>query len=263
MVYFSFWLTALPSINIHQGIHVVHSSCPGVTHNLVQELTATPSCVSSLLNSRVVTPRWLMEVIRRGTEGNRGSLMEQHFELPDTSSYLPAVSAALSSTLSSTDFWTNSASRLGILDGYRFIILIRDSENVEDFQSVVSSSGGGYELFPVGSGKARLHRRLSADKDKRIKIVVVDDEVKASVTPDSWNELIDETKASVPPHPLSFFPLNTFKVRVEVLQPGTGSRNYCRWEALRSGPPSGFVPISCQYCSSHGFIWTRNSIRSS
>jgi hypothetical protein len=221
-----------------------------------------PVC-SSLLNSKVVTPRWLTEVIRRGTEGNRGSLMEQHFELPDTSSYLPTVSAALSSTLSSTDFWTNSASRLGILDGYRFIILTRDSENAEDFQSVISSSGGGYELFPVGSGKTRLHRRLSADKDKRIKIVVVDDDVKASVTPDSWNELIDEAKASVLPHPLLFFPLNTLKVRVEVLQPGTGSGNYHRWEALRSGPPSGFVPTSVGISSVHSLIHTRSGTTSS
>jgi hypothetical protein len=123
--------------------------------------------------------------------------MEQHFELPDTSPYLPGVSAALPSTLSSTDFWTNSASRRGILDNYRFVILTRDSENVEDLQSVISLSGGGYELFPVGSGKSRLHRRLSANKDKKMNIVVVDDEVKASITTNSWNELVDEAKTSV------------------------------------------------------------------
>jgi hypothetical protein len=49
----------------------------------------------------------------------------------------------------------------------------------------------------VGSGKSRLHRRLSANKDKKMKIVVVDDEVKASITPNSWNELVDEAKTSV------------------------------------------------------------------
>lgn len=185
---------------------MVHSSRPEVTHNVVQELTLRPSCLLSLLNSKVVAPKWLANVIHMGTEGNRSSILEQHFELPATSSYLPAVSSDLPSTLSSTDFWTNGASRRGILDGYRFVIFTRDSDNVEDFQSVLSLSGGGYERFPVDSGKVRLHRRLSAGKDKGRKVVVVDDEVKASVAPDFWNELIDEAKTSVSPHTLLSLP---------------------------------------------------------
>lgn len=185
-------------------MHVVYSSCHEVTHNVVQEFTLTPSCVLSLLKSNVVSPMWLTEVIRRGTESNLSSVLEQHFELPDTSSYLPAVSTVLTPTLSSTDFWTTGGSRRGIFDGYRFIIFIGDSENVEDLQSVISVSGGGYELFQVDSGRTRLHRRLSADKDRRQKVIVVDDEVKASVAPDTWNELIDEAKSSVSPHPFLF-----------------------------------------------------------
>ncbi|KAF9651006.1 hypothetical protein BDM02DRAFT_3267528 [Thelephora ganbajun] len=177
------------------GVHVVHSLCPEVTHNVIQELTLTPSCVLSLLKSKVVTPEWLAEVIRRGTEGNPGSVLEQHFELPDTSSYLPAVSTASPSTLSPTDFWTANATRYRVLDDRRFIVFTRGSEKVEDFQSVISASGGGYELFPVDSGRIRLHRRLSVDKDRRQKVIVVDNEVKASVTPDTWNELIDEAKS--------------------------------------------------------------------
>lgn len=176
-----------------------------MTHTITQELVLTPSCVLSLLGSEVVTPEWLAEVIHRGTDGNGSSALEQHFELPDTSSYLPAVSAALPSTLSSTDFWTNSASRRGILSDYRFVIFIRDSKSVEDLQSAISLSGGGYELFPVGSGRLRLHRRLSADKDKRKKVIVVDEEARSSVTSDSWNELIDEAKTSVPPYPFCSF----------------------------------------------------------
>lgn len=176
---------------------MVHSPSPEVTHNVIQELTLTPFCVLSLLNSKVVTPQWLTEVIRRGIEGAPISALEQHLELPDTSSYFPAVSAALPSTLNSTDIWITGASRRGTLDDYRFIIFTRNSESVEDLQSVISVSGGGYELFPVDSGRVRLHRRLSADKDKRKKIAVVDDEVKASVTSDTWNELIDEAKSSV------------------------------------------------------------------
>lgn len=82
---------------------------------------------------------------------------------------------------------------------------------MEDFQSIISAFGGGYELFPVDSGKSRLHRRLSADKDKR-KVIVVNDEVKASVSPDTWNELIDEAKLSVLSHLPLFFPLNHLKV---------------------------------------------------
>jgi len=193
---------------------VVHSSYPEVTHSIVQELTLTPSCVLSLLKSKVVTPKWLTDVIRRGTEDSPSSVLEQHFELPDTSSYLPTVSAALPSTLSSTDVWVAGATRRGILDEHRFIIFTCNSENVEDFQSVISTSGGGYELFPVDSGRMRLHRRLSAGKDKR-KVIVVDDEVKASVTPDAWNELIDEAKSSVSSHSLLFLALNDFK-RFEV-----------------------------------------------
>lgn len=177
---------------------MVHSPCPEVTHDIVQELTLTPSCLLSLLNSKVVTPKWFAEVIRTGTEGNRSSILEQHFELPDISLYLPVVSNTLPSTISSADFWTNGAGRRGILEYYRFVIFTRDSDNVEDFQSIISLSGGGYERFPVDSGKMRLHRRLSAGKDKRRKVVVVDDEVKASVAPDVWNELIDEAKTSVP-----------------------------------------------------------------
>jgi hypothetical protein len=176
---------------------VVHSPCPEVTHTVIQELTLTPSCVLSLFNSKVVTPEWLTEVIRRGVEGNPSSVLEQHFELPDTSSYLPVVSATLSSTLSSTDVWITGTSQRGILGDYRFIIFTNDSESVEDLQSVISVSGGGYELFPVDSGRARFHRRLSANKDKRKKVIIVDDEVKAGVTPDTWNELIDEAKSSV------------------------------------------------------------------
>ena len=193
---------------------MIHSSYPEVTHDIVQELTLTPSCVLSLLKSKVVTPKWLTDVIRRGTEGSPSSLLERHFELPDTSSYLPTVSAALPSTLSSIDVWIAGATRRGILDDYRFIIFTCNSENVEDFQSVISTSGGGYELFPVDSGRMRLHRRLSAGKDKR-KVIVVDDEVKASVTPDAWNELIDEAKSSVSAHPLLFLVLNDLK-RFEV-----------------------------------------------
>lgn len=181
---------------------MVHSSSPGVTHNIVQELTLTPPCVLSLLNSNVVSPGWLAEVIRRGTGSNVSSVLEQEFELPDTSPYLPAVSTALPSTLSSTDFWTTSMSRCGIFDDYRFIIFTSNSENVEDLQSIISVSGGGYELFPADSGRTRFHRRLSVNKDKRQKIIVVDDEVKASVVPDVWNELIDEVKSSVLSHPL-------------------------------------------------------------
>ena len=189
---------------VRQGIHVVHSSCPEVTHDVVQELTLTPSCLLSLLNSKVVTPKWLEEVIRAGTGTNQSSLLEQRFELPDTSSYLPAVSNSLPQPLSLTDFWTNGADRRGILDEYRFIIFTRDSDKVEDFQSVVSLSGGGYELFPVNSGKIRLHRRLSAGKDKRRKVIVVDDDVEASVASDLWNDLIGEAKTFVPSRPFIF-----------------------------------------------------------
>lgn len=200
---------------------MVHSSCPEVTHNVVQELTFTPSCLLSLLNSKVVTPKWFAEVIRIGAEGNRSSILEQHFELPDTFSYLPAVSSDLPSMLSSTDFWTNGASRRGILDDYRFVIFTRNSENVEEFQSIISSCGGGYERFPVDSGKTRLHRRLSADKDKRRKVVVVDDEVKTSVTSDLWNELIDEAKMSV--HPTnSFFPTERSQGLSQLFAVGSG-----------------------------------------
>lgn len=190
---------------------MVHLSSPEVTHNIVQELTLTPSCVLSLLNSNVISPRWLTEVIRRGTGSNVSSVLEQDFELPDTSSYLPAVSTTLPSTLGSTDFWTASTSRRGIFDDYRFIILTSNSENVEDLQSTISVCGGGYELFPAESGRTRLHRRLSVNKDKRRKVIVVDDEVKASVAPDVWNELIDEAKSSVLSHSLLFPPLNTPK----------------------------------------------------
>ena len=204
---------------------MVHSSYPEVTHNIVHELTLTPFCVLSLLKSNVVSPRWLTEVIHRGTESNRSSTLEQHFELPDTSSYLPTVSTVLPSTLNSTDFWIAATSRRGVLDSYRFIIFTGNSENVEDLQSVISVSGGGYELFSVDSGRIRLHRRLSADKDKRQKVIVVDDEVKAGVAPDIWNELIDEAKSSVSSHPLGFLPLNdlnrfelTFCSREKVLE---------------------------------------------
>jgi len=196
-----------------------------VTHNIVHELTLTPFCVLSLLKSNLASPKWLTDVIRRGAESNRSSVLEQNFELPDTSSYLPAVSTVIPSALSSTDFWITGTNRRGVLDSYRFIIFTGNSENVEDLQSVVSVSGGGYELFPVDSGRIRLHRRLSADKDKRQKVVVVDDEVKASVSPDTWNELIDEAKSSVPSFPLSFLPLNhltrfemTFCSREKVLE---------------------------------------------
>lgn len=191
---------------------MVHSSCPEVTHHIVKELTLTPSCLLSLLNSKVVTPKWFAEVIRKGSEGTQSSILEQNFELPDASSYLPAISNAVPSALSSTDFWTNGAGRRGILDGYRFIIFTRDSDPVEDLQSIISLSGGGYERFPVDSGKIRLHRRLSADKDKRNKVIVVDDEVKASVTPDFWNGLIDEAKSFVSYLTLLFRPLNDPKV---------------------------------------------------
>jgi hypothetical protein len=169
-----------------------------VTHTVIQEFSLTPFCVLSLLNSKAVTPKWFTEVVRRGAQGNRGSLLEQHFELPEASSYFPTVSTALPSTLGSTNLRAIDVSRRGVFDDYRFMILTRDSENVEDFQSIISLSGGGYELFPVGSGKTRLHRRLSADKSKRKKVIVVDDDkVKASVSSDSWNELIDEAKTCV------------------------------------------------------------------
>lgn len=191
---------------------MVPSLRPEVTHNIVQELTLSPSCLLSLLDSKVVTPKWFTEVIRMGTEGNRSSILEQHFELPNTSPYLPAVSSALPLTLRSADFWANSTSRRGVLGGYRFVIFTQDSDNVEDLQSIISLSGGGYERFPVDSGRTRLHRRLSADKDKRRKVIVVDDDVKASVTPDFWNELVDEAKTSGPFHTLVFPPLNNLKV---------------------------------------------------
>ena len=184
-------------VNPLQGIHVVHSPCPEVTHSVARELTLTPSCVFPLLTSKVVTPEWLTEVIRRGTEGGRISSLEQRFELPDSSSYFPTISTTLPSTLSSTDLRTINSNHREIFDDHWFIILTRDSEYVEDFQSVISLSGGGCELFLVGSGKVRLRRRLSADKDGKRKIVVVDDKVKASVASDSWNELIDEAKVSV------------------------------------------------------------------
>lgn len=191
----SFSPAALWLIDRHQGIHVVHSPRPEVTHNIVQEFTLTPFCVLSLLHSKVATPKWLTEVIRQGAGGNNcSSTLEQYFELPDISSYLPPVSTTLPSTLSSTEFWTNSASRGGILSNYRFIIFTRDSENLEDLQSIISLTGGGYELLSVGSGKARLHRRLSANRQGIRMVIVIDNDVKASVAPDVWNELIDEAK---------------------------------------------------------------------
>jgi len=223
-IWFDFGL-ATSLINFHRGIHVVHSSCPEVTHTIVQELVLTPSCMLSLLNSKVVTPSWLAEVIRRGIAGNPSSTLEQHFELPHTSSYLPTVSAALPSTLSRTDVWITGTNRRGILDDYRFIIFTRNSECAEDFQSIISVFGGGYELFPVDSGRTRLHRRLSVDKDKRKKVIVVDDEVKASIPHDTWNELIDEAKPSVLSHPPLFVSLNhlnrfelTFSSREQILE---------------------------------------------
>jgi hypothetical protein len=225
---------------------VVHSSCPEVTHNIVHELTLTPSCVLSLLKFNVVSPKWLTEVIRRGTEDNRSSILEQYFELPDTSSYLPAVSTALPSTLNSTDLWITSASRHGVLDSYRFIVFIGDSENVEDLQSAISVSGGGYELFPVDSGRIRLHRRLSADKDKRQKVIVADDEVKANVAPNTWNELIDEAKSSVSFHPISFLPLNDLK-RFEL--------TFCSWEKVLETIVVGEPSILSRYTGLHLFLF--------
>ena len=220
-----FGLATMSLINIRQGIHVVHSSCPEVTHTIVQELALTPSCVLSLLNSKVVTPKWLAEVIHRGIASNPKSTLEQHFELPNTSSYFPTVSSGLPSTLSSTDIWITGINRRGILDGYRFIIFTCNSECVEDFQSIVSVLGGGYELFPVDSGRTRLHHRLSAGKDTRKKVIVVDDEVKTSVPPNSWNELIDEAKSSVLSHLPLFLSLNhlkrfelTFSSREQILE---------------------------------------------
>lgn len=201
---------------------MVHSSSPEVTHDIVQELTLTPSCVLSLLNSKVVSPGWLTEVIRRGTGSNSSSVLEQDFELPDTSSYLPAFSAVLPSTLRPTDFWTASASRRGIFNDYRFIVLTSNSENVEDLQSTISVCGGGYEVFPADSGRTQLHRRLSVNKDKRRKVVVVDDEVKASVALDVWNELIDEVNSSVLSHPPMFPPLNIPKDSNSCLAAGKG-----------------------------------------
>lgn len=189
---------------------MVHSSYPETTHHVVQELTLTPSCVLLLLNSKAVNIEWLTEVIRRGTEGEPSSILEQHFELPDAS-HFPAVSATLPSTSSRMDLSMNDIDRCRVLDGYRLIVFTRDSETTEDFQSVISMSGGGYELFAVDSGKARFHRRLSVNKDKRKKMIVVDDEVRASVTPGSWNELIDEAKASVSFAPLLFPSLNDLK----------------------------------------------------
>ena len=224
-IQFRFEPTTKPLINVHQGIHVVHSSCPEVTHNIVQELVLTPACVLSLFNSKVVTPKWLTEVIHRGVEGNPNSTLEQHFELPDTSSYLPTVSTTLPSTLSSANVWVAGTNQRGTLDDYRFIIFTCNSECVEEFQSVISVSGGGYELFPVDSGRTRLHRRLSADKDKRKNVIVVDDEVKGSIPPETWNELIDEAKSSVSSHLPLFLPLNylkrfelTFSSRAQILE---------------------------------------------
>ena len=218
-------LTVISLVDVRQGIHAIHLPCPEVTHSLVQELNLTPSCVLSLLNSKMVTPEWFTEVIRRGIDGNPRSVLEQDFELPDTFSYLPAVSVALPSRLSLTDVWITGTSRRGILGDYRFIVFTRDSERVEEFQSVISVSGGGYELFPVTSGRIQLHRRLSANKDKRKKVIIVDDEVKTSVAPDTWNELIDEAKSSVLSHRLLSLPLScpkrfelTFSSREQVLE---------------------------------------------
>jgi len=216
-----------------------------VTHNIVHELTLTPFCVLSLLKSNVVSPKWLTEVIRRGTESNRSSILEQNFELPDTSSYLPAVSTAIPSALSSTDFWITGTNRRGVLDSYRFIIFTGNSENVEDLQSIVSVSGGGYELFPVDSGRIRLHRRLSADKDKRQKVVVVDDEVKASVSPDTWNELIDEAKSFVSSFPLSFLPLNHL-IRFEL--------TFCSREKVLETIVVGESSVLSHYTGLHRFL---------
>ena len=225
---------------------MVHSSCPEVTHNIVHELTLTPFCMLALLKSNVVSPKWLAEVIHRGTESNRSSILEQHFELPDTSSYLPAVSAALPSTLKSTDFWITGTSRRGVLDSYRFIIFTGNSENVEDLQSVISVSGGGYELFPVDSGRIRLHRRLSADKDKRQKVIIIDDEVKASVAPDTWNELIDEAKSSVSSRPLLFLSLNDLK-RFEL--------SFCSREKVLETIVVGEPSVLNHYTGLHQFLF--------
>lgn len=218
-----------------------------MTHNVVQELTLTPSCVLSLLNSKVVAPKWLTEVIHQGTGGNPSSGLEQHFELPDTSFFFPVVSTALPTTLSSINVWNTGKSRRGVLDDYRFIIFTCASERVEDFQSVVSLSGGGYEFFPVDSGRVRLHRRLSADKDKRKKVIVVDDEVKTSVAPDTWNELIDEAKSYVSSPPsFSFLPLNDLK-RFEL--------TFCSRERVLETVVVGEPSVLSHNLGLHQFFW--------
>jgi hypothetical protein len=94
---------------------------------------------------------------------------------------------------------------------YRFIIFTGNSENVEDLQSIISVSGGGYELFPVDSGKDTAPSQTIRRQRQEEKVIVVDDEVKASVAPNTWNELIDEAKSSVSSHPISFLPLNDLK----------------------------------------------------
>ena len=79
----------------------------------------------SLLNPAcLVTPQWLVELIRRGEDADG---LEKTYDLPPENSYCPLIDPTVAkhnSSMAKISFWKSNTNRKNLFDGVRFVFVL-------------------------------------------------------------------------------------------------------------------------------------------
>ena len=109
------------------GVKLVTKHSRDVTHHITSSITAPlhSSMLLSLLNpASLVTPQWLVELIRRGQDVDG---LEKTYDLPLESSYCPVIDPAIaeqSPRMANLPSWNPNTNRKNLFEGVRFIFAV-------------------------------------------------------------------------------------------------------------------------------------------
>ncbi|KAI0631610.1 hypothetical protein C8Q77DRAFT_1272588 [Trametes polyzona] len=183
-----------------QGIQVVPTLLPEVTHHLTPTYTLNPAIATSLISlANLVKPEWLVAVLEAGrAEEGELSALEDTFTLPPTNKYRPAFTPALPSRLKKFDVWQQNEERVSMFHGHRFIFAgEKGSEAPSALKELVSRAAGDYECFAVEGGPERLRKVLAKGKARGATVVLIADHhaVIPVVGEEGWMALVEEAKS--------------------------------------------------------------------
>jgi hypothetical protein len=186
-----------------QGINVVQSQQPAITHHLIPSYVLTPTVAASLLSlATLVKSDWLRELLSLGALApEEPGALEAEFSLPSEDAFRPGFSNSLLHEYKQASIWSRDERRRGMFHQCRFIFAGEKGREVStEYRELVVRGGGSYEAFTVSSGVMRWRKILEKSRawveDHKGKTVIVADSeaAMAAVGRDTWHEMCSIAK---------------------------------------------------------------------